>query len=84
MSLVKYLGKEKIEVLCRKIESSTEIKLKTIPCWLISESRLEERLESGTGKKSAIVITVGTSKEAIKLCSKKLRFGGALKIVEKY
>ena len=36
------------------------------------------------GKGSAIVITMGTSKEAAKLCSKGLRFGGALKIVEKY
>ena len=84
MSLARYLGEGKMELLCREIESSTGIKLKTVPRWLISESRLEERLESGTGRGSAIVITVGTSEEAAKLCSKGLRFGGALKVVEKY
>ena len=73
-----------MEVLCREIESSTGIQLKTVPCWLISESQLEKRLESGTGRGSAIVITVGTSEEASKLCSRGLRFGGALKVVEKY
>ena len=73
-----------MELLYWEIESSTRIQLKTIPCWLISESQLEKRLESHTGKGSAIVITVGTSKEAAKLRSKGLRFGGALKVVEKY
>ena len=57
---------------------------KNAPRWLINETRLEERLESGTGRGSAIVITVGSSIEASKLCSKGLRFGGALKVVEKY
>ena len=84
MSLARYLGKRKMEVLCREIESSTGIQLETVPHWLISETRLEERLESGTERGSAIVITVGTSEKAAKLCSKGLRFGGALKVVEKY
>ena len=84
MSLARYLGEGKMEVLCREIESSTGIQLKTVPCWLISESQLEKRLESGTGRGSAIVITVGTSEEASKLCSRRLRFGGALKVVKKY
>ena len=73
-----------MEVLYREIKSSTGIQLKTVPRWLVSESRLDERLESGTRRGSAIVITVGTSEEAAKLCSKGLRFGGALKVVEKY
>ena len=38
----------------------------------------------GNGRGSAIVITVGSSAEASKLCSKGFRFGGALKVVEKY
>ena len=84
MSLARYLGEGKMEVLCREIESSTGIQLKTVPRWLISESRLEERLESGNGRGSAIVITVGNNEEASRLCSKGLRFGGALKVVEKY
>ena len=84
MSLERYLGEGKMELLCREIESSTGIQLKRVSRWLITESRLEERLESGTGRGSAIVITVGTSEEATKLCSKELRFGGAKKVVEKY
>lgn len=58
--------------------------MKTVPCWLINESWLEERLESSTGWGSAIVIIAGTSKDAAKLCSKGLRFGDALKVVENY
>lgn len=45
---------------------------------------MEERLESGNGRGSAIVITVGSSTKASQLCSKRLRFGGDLKVVEKY
>ena len=68
----------------REIELSIGIQLKALPCWLISEARLEKRLESGTGKRLAIVITMGNSTEASTLCSKELKFGGALKVVEKY
>ena len=84
MPLMRYLGEGKMELLCREIESSTGIKLKTMPRWLISEARLEERLEAGNGKGSAIVITVGSEVEASRLCAKGLRFGGAPKVVEKY
>ncbi len=51
---------------------------------MTNEARLEERLDSGNGRGSAIVITVENSTEASRLCSKRLRFGGALKVVEKY
>ena len=74
----------KILVLCQEIESSTGIQLKIVLYWLISESRLEKRLESSTGRGFAIVIIVSTNKKAAKLCSKGLRFGGILKVVEKY
>lgn len=84
MSLVRYLEKRKMEVLCHKIESSIGIKLKTVLCWLISESRLEECLESSTRKQLAIVITVDNSEETTKLCSKRLRFGDVFKIIAKY
>ena len=84
MPLMRYLGEGKMELLYREIESSTGIKLKTTPRWLINEERLEERLESGNGRGSAIVITVGNEAEASKLCAKGLRFGGAPKVVEKY
>ena len=84
MSLARYLGEEKMELLRREIELSTGIQLKTLPRWLINETRPEERLESGSRRGSAIVITVGNSAEASKLCSKGLRFGGALKVVGKY
>ncbi len=84
MPLMRYLGEGKMELLCREIESSTGIKLKTMPRWLISKARLEERLEAGNGKGLAIVITVGNEVEVSRLCPKGLRFGGASKVVEKY
>ncbi len=73
-----------MELLCREIELSTGIKLKTILQWLISEARLEERLKTGNGKGSAIVVTVENEVEASRLCAKGLRFGGAPKVLEKY
>lgn len=84
MSLERYLGEGEMVMLCREINSFMGIQLKTLPRWLISESRLEERPEFGTRRGSAIVITVGTSEEVTKLCSKGIRFGGALKLVKKY
>lgn len=84
MSLAGYLGEQKIEVLCREIELSTGIQLKTVPCWLISNSWQEKRLESGTEKISAIVIAIGISKKTAKICSKRLRYGRAFKVVKKY
>lgn len=84
MPLGRYFGEGKMELLSRKIESSTGKKIKTNPRWLINEARFEDRLESGNGRGSAIVITVGNSTEASQLCSKGLRFGGALKVAEKY
>lgn len=72
MPLLRYLGEGKMELLCREIESSTGIKLKTTPRWLINKERLEERLESGNGKRFAMVITVGNEAEAVQLCARDL------------
>ena len=82
MPLSRYLGEEKMELLRREVESSTGIKLKTTPRWLIHESRLRERQESANNRGSAIVITVANHSEASHLCARGLRFGGALKVVE--
>lgn len=68
MSLIRYFGKAKIEVLCQDIESSMGIQLKTVPRLLISETRLKEYLESSNKKRSTMIITVGTSKKTVKLC----------------
>ena len=84
ISLTQYLGEGRMELLWQKIESSTEIKLKTLPHLLINKTQLEERLDFGNRKGSAIVITVEKSMEASRLNSKRLRFDGALKVVEKY
>ncbi len=73
-----------MDLLSCEIESLTGIKLKTIPRWLINEARLEERLKSGDGRRSTIVITMRNSTEVFQLCSKGLRFGGTLKVIEKY
>lgn len=84
MPLGRYLGEGKMELLKREVESSIGIRLKTVPQWLIHESRLRERLESGSNRGSAIVITVANHSEASYLCAKSLRFGGGLKVVEKF
>ena len=84
MPLERYLGKGKMELLRREVESATGIQLKSIPRWLISESRLREQQESSNKRGSAIVITVSSESEAKKLCASGLRFGGIVKVVEKY
>ncbi len=66
------------------MESSIGIQLKTTPQWLIYEARLRERWESGNNRGSTIVITIANAFDAAYLCVKGLRFGAALKVVEKY
>lgn len=84
MSIAKYLVERKIELLWQNIQLSIGIELKTIPCWLINKSWLEEQLEFGIKRGSAIVIILNISKKVAKLCLKRLRFGRALKLVEFY
>ena len=83
MPLERYFGEGKIELLKREVESSTGIQLKTLPRWLISESRLKEQQENGK-QGSAIVITVKGETEAKQLCASGLRFGGIVRVVERY
>ena len=84
MPLGRYLGEGKMELLKREVESSTGVQLKTTPRWLIHESRLRERQESGNYRGSSIVITVANNSDATYLCARGLRFGGTLKVVERY
>ena len=77
MPLERYLGEGKMELLKREVESATGIRLKAIPRWLISESRLKEQQELNNKRGSAIVITVSGESEAKKLCA-------SVKMVEKY
>lgn len=73
-----------MELLQQEIKSLMRILLKTMPCWLISETRVEKRLKSRTRRGLAIVITVRNSAEALILCAKGSRFEEVLKMVEKY
>lgn len=41
--LDQYLGDDKMEQLKREVKSSTGIQLKTLPCWLINNTRLREK-----------------------------------------
>ena len=84
MPLERYLGEGKMRLLRREVESATGIQLKTLPRWLISESRLKDQQEFNNKRGSAIVITVSGKSEAKKLCASGLRFGGVVKVVEKY
>lgn len=63
MPLERYLGEGKMELLKKEVESATGIELKTLPRWLISESRLREQQEVSNQWGSAIVITVGSESE---------------------
>lgn len=84
MPLFCYFEERKIELLYQQIKSSTGIKLKTTLCWLINKTRLEKRLEVRNGKRSAIIIIVRNEADISKLCAKRLRFGLAPKVDEKY
>lgn len=84
ISLERYLGPGKLELLRREVESSTGISLKTMPRWLVGEDRLKVQQENSNKRGSAIVITVSSEYEAKQLIADGLRFGGAVKKVEKY
>ena len=84
MLLGRYLGEGKMELLKREVKLSTGVQLKTTPCWLIYESRLRERQESGNYRGSFIVITVANNSNATYLCARGLRFERTLKVVERY
>ena len=84
MPLERYLGEGKMGLLKREVELATGIQLKTLPRWIISESRLKEQQEFDNKRGSAIVITVSSESEAKMLCASGLRFGGVVKMVEKY
>lgn len=84
MSLERYLGLGKLELLRREVESSTKILLKTMPRWLIGKDRLKVQQEQSNKWGLAIVITVSSEYEAKQLIANGLRFRGAVKKVEKY
>ena len=84
MPLERYLGEGKMELLKWEVESSMGIQLKTLPRWLINEERLREAQMTINKRSSAIVITVKEETEVKKLCASGLRFGGLIRVVEKY
>ncbi len=84
MLLERYFGPGKMELLKREVESSTGIPLKATPRWLINEDRLKEQQKTNNKRGSAIVITVGNENVAKQLMASGLRFGGAVKKVEKF
>lgn len=84
MSLERFLGPGRMDLLRREIESSTGVQLQVTPRWLINESRLKEQQELNDKWGSAIVITVRNEIEAKRIMARGLRFGGSIKKVEKY
>lgn len=58
MSLERYLGPKKLELLRRKVESLIGIQLMTMPRWLIKEDCLQKHQGKDGKRGSAIVITV--------------------------
>lgn len=73
-----------MDLLKREVESSTGITLKAVSRWLINEERLKEQQEAHNKQRSAIVIAVSNKREAKQLFAKGLRFGGAVKMIEKF
>lgn len=84
ISLIRYLGKGKMELFWQEIKLSIRIYLKILSCELIGETQQEEDLESGIGRRPAIVIIVENSAEASILYSRGLRLKEAIKVIEKY
>lgn len=84
MFLEQYLGEGKMELFKQKVESSTRMQLKITLQWLIQENRLRERQESDNNQGSAIVITIANAFDVAYLYARGLRFGRALKVVQKY
>lgn len=84
MSLERYIGLRKLELLRREVKSSTVIPLKTMPCWLINEDCLKEQQDKGNKQRLAIVILVSNKIEAKRLIANGLQFGGAIKNKKKY
>ncbi len=84
MLLERYLEPGKMELLKREVESLTGIPLKATPRWLINEDRLKEQQVTSNKCGSAIVITISNENVAKQLMASGLRFGGAIKKVEKF
>ena len=82
--LNRYLGERKVELLKKEVQSATRIQIKALPRWFISENCLKKQQESSNKQGSVIVITVSSKNKAKKLCAPGLRFGGVIKVVEKY
>lgn len=58
MPLARYLEPGKLELVKRKVESSTGIWLKTVPQWLISKKWFKEQQKVSNNQGSVLVITV--------------------------
>lgn len=82
--LERYLGLGKIGLLKREVESSTGILLQTMSCWLLNEDQLKKQQGTNNKRGLAIVITVSNENVAKQLMASGLRFGGAVKKLEKF
>lgn len=60
------------------------MKLRIVPCCLISNSQLEECLKSGNRKGPASINTVRNNEEGSKLFFKEFRFGEVFNLHERY
>lgn len=84
MSLERYLGLGKLELLRREVESSTSILLKIMFYWLINKNCLKEQQDKDIKQRSAIVITVSNKIKAKWVITNGLWFREAIKKMKKY
>ena len=73
-----------MELLKREVKSLPRIQLKALSCWLINENRLEKQQETGNKQGSIIVITIKGETKVRQHYISGLRFGGVIKVVERY
>lgn len=83
MLLERYLRLEKMGLLKREVEFSTNILLQIISRWLINEDQLKEQQETNNKRRSAIVITMSNKNMKKQLMASSLWFREVVKKVEK-
>jgi hypothetical protein len=83
VALDRYFSEGGLRLAREEVETTTGIVLPYEPRWIKSDT-LAERFDSGTIKRSTLVVTVKTKKDADAILAKGLSFGGRRHEVERF
>jgi hypothetical protein len=83
VALDRYFSEGGLRLAREEVETTTGIVLPYEPIWINSDT-LAERFDSGTIKRSTLVVTVKTKKDADAILAKGLSFGGRRHEVERF